>query len=354
MYFLTPTLPFYILRIGGQESDVGLLLGAFTLTAIAARPWVGQEIDRRQRRIFLLIGACVYVAASLLYDWARSVPALLALRAFHGLGIAAFTTASGTLVADLAPPTRRGEAMGIYGMSANIALALAPAAGLALMRAFDFPILFSASAGMAILSLALCLGLREPRRASAPPTSSNTRLISRSALLPSSIIMCAAMTYGATLSFLPLLAQARRIEGFEVFFTVYAATLIFVRAWSGKLSDRFGRGVVLIPGLLLLTLAMEGLAITPSWLLLVGVGMLYGFGFGSVHPTLLALTVDRAGAEERGAAMATFGLAFDLGIGLGSVVFGYVLQATDFTLTYAVVGSVTLIGLAVFVMNGRR
>ena len=168
MHFLLPALPLYVVLLGGQESDVGMVMGAFTLTSVLLRPYVGRGVDNGRRKPFLLLGALIFMLASLAYNLASSVPLMLLVRAFHGAGIACFTTAASTYIADIVPPSRRGAALGYYGMFSNVAMSIGPFLGGLLMRAFSLPVLFAASAGMGLACLGIVSLLREPERASAP------------------------------------------------------------------------------------------------------------------------------------------------------------------------------------------
>jgi MFS family permease len=356
MHFLLPALPIYIVGLGGHESDVGMVMGAFTLTSVLLRPYVGRGVDNGRRKPFLLLGALIFVLASLSYNLASSVPLVFLVRAFHGAGIACFTTAASTYIADISPASRRGAALGFYGMFSNVAMSIGPFLGGLLMRAFSMPILFAASAGMGLSSLGIVSLLREPARepSSRPTTATARPLICRSAVFPSLVMFSLSLTYGTVLSFLPLLAVERKIENFEVFFTAFALALIVVRASAGELSDRLGRAMVIIPGMALVIAAMALLSVASSLPLLLLVALIYGLGFGAVNPVLQAFTVDRAGLSDRGAAMATFSAAFDLGIGIGSVVLGYILQVSTFGAMYLTAAGCVLLGLVGFILVSRR
>lgn len=359
MHYLLPALPLYIIQMGGQEADVGLLMGTFTLTSVALRPFVGRGVDSWRRKPFLLLGALIFVLASLAYNLTSSVPQLFLVRAFHGAGIACFTTAASTFIADIVPASRRGAAMGIYGTFSNVAMSIGPFLGGVLMRSFDMTVLFATSAATGLVSLAMVSLLREPTRHEPParPLSAAPErrdYVSRSALFPSAVMFTLALTYGTVLSFLPLMAVSRGIAGYEVFFTVYALALIAVRAAGGSLSDRLGRAAVVIPGMVVVAGGMVLVATATSLTGLLVAAILYGLGFGAVNPSLMALTVDRCGLDNRGAAMATFSGSFDLGIGVGSVLLGFVLQLSDFGTMYLAAAGVVGVGLLIFVIGTRR
>ncbi|HKA52052.1 MAG TPA: MFS transporter, partial [Candidatus Binatia bacterium] len=282
-----------------------------------------------------------------LFPWATSVSLLLGLRFVHGIGIATYTTGAGTLVADIAPLERRGEAMGYFGIALNLAMAVGPALGAMLLPTLGFAWLFWLSAGVAGGSLLLTLQLREPSR---PPQHERAPLLSREALFPALVMASTTVTFGAVASFLPLLVFEKKLGNPGLFFTVYSVGLVVSRAWAGKLSDRFGRAVVILPGMVLVSMAMGVLAFASSLSHLLIAAVLNGVGYGGVQPTLLALAVDRASPQARGAALATVMGAIDVGIGVSAVGLGLVLERTNFTWTYLCAGVVVLLGALLFAL----
>ncbi len=349
-YFLLITLPIYIEKIGGTESEIGLILGVFTISAVLLRPFIGKEVDRRGRKIILVSGIIIFLISMLLYDYTKNVTSLLLLRVLHGIGWGAATTAATTLIADIAPPKRRGEAMGVFGMASNVAMAIGPALSMILLQKYDFPILFSISAGISLLSLLLVLPISETM-----VVHPRTPLFSREALFPSALMFIISLTYGSIVSFLSLFAQKQGISNPGIFFTVFAVTLILVRALAGKLSDIKGRKFVIIPGMVLIAAGLGVLSTASALDSFLVAALLYGIGFGLVHPSLMALLVDMVGDEGRGAAMGTFTAAFDLGIGTGSILLGLVLQYFDFQVMYALSGLIALSGAVLLILfNGRR
>lgn len=351
-YFLLVTLPLYILKIGGSESEIGLIIGVFTISAVLLRPHLGREVDRRGRKNVLLAGLLVFLLSMLLYTYTTSVASLLLLRVLHGIGWGAATTAATTLIADIAPVYRRGEAMGVFGIAANVAMAIGPALSFMLLYApgfADFQTLFLIAAVIALGALLLVLPVSETIivRPKSP-------LFSREAFFPSALMFTITITYGSIVSFLPLFTQKQGITNPGIFFTVFAITLILIRVVAGKLSDIRGRRSVIIPGMVSVTLGLWVLSAASSLWIFLAAALFYGVGFGMVHPTLMALLVDRVDEKGRGAAMGTFTAAFDLGIGAGSILLGVVLQFAGFTVMYLLGGVIVLAGTAWFITGNDK
>lgn len=364
-YLLLATLPIYIVdpRIGGHESETGLIIGVFAASALILRPLVGRASDIRGKRLLIVFGAAILFLSSLLYNIATSVPLLLMLRILHGAGWAAFGTAAAALVADIVPIQRRGEAMGYHGMSTNLAMAIGPAAGVFLLRHFNFPVLFLSSAAVAFVAFPVSLILSEPRLPVKPANSPHRKIsfLERSTLLPSLTLSLIALSYASIVSFLPLFARKQELGNVGLFFTVFAIMSISSRSFAGWLSDRYGRAVVIIPGLLLAGLSLVLLPFSPTtpglWgtsLSLLGVAVIYGLAFATVQPALMALAIDRAEPSSRGAAMGTFTAAMDLGIGIGSFTWGFIAETSGYTMMYILAGTVSFLGMIAFAWGNRK
>jgi MFS family permease len=332
-YLLLSALPLYAREAGVSDRLIGLVIGCFAFASMLVKPWAGWASDRFGRRPLLLAGAGVFVAASLAYAASAGAAALLLVRLVHGSGMGLYPTAAAAVVADLAPPNRRGEYLGFLGAAANIAMALGPIAGVVIAERAGFLSLFGVSALAAGAALAVVSAvpetLREPKRL---PLRLDATMC-RAALFPSAIVLLLMLTYGAQISFLPIYAQQQSINS-GLFFVVFAAVVALVRGHAGRLSDRLGRVPVAAASLLLAAAAIAVLAVTRSTVGLTTAGALYGVGFGGAQPALMAWCVDRVDAHDRGRAMGTYYTAFELGIAAGAILAGLAVSAIGFSATF--------------------
>jgi MFS family permease len=357
MHLLTVPLPLYVEWMGGGPSQVGLVMGTFAVAAILARPYVGRFVDRLGGKPSLLIGSLIFAIGPLLYIVSRSVPGLLVARFLHGFSISAISTAYIIIIAALAPPGRRGEAIGLSAAAMPVALMTAPAIGASLLESWGFVPLFVLSASVAALSLLTAFFVVEPQSTGRNENSDEESegsffpvLCLRSVWVPSVAMGVLAVTYGSILTFLPLFAIQQGIVNPGLFFTAYGLTLIAAQVLAGRVSDWVGRFRVIVPAMVLLTLAFPVLASVRSLPLLLGVAVLYGLGFGSARVNLNAWMVDRVPASIRGMAMSIAYGSFDLGIGLGSYLLGWMAQIWGYQVMYGSVGVICLLGVGVFAL----
>lgn len=349
MYLLLPTLPVYAQRIGGSKTVAGLIVGIFTLSAVVVRPWFGNLLDSRGRKTVLVAGTLVFLLSTVAYQWTYAVWVLLLLRLVHGFGWGACTTATGTIAADVIPPNRRGEGMGYYGASVTIAMSLAPALGLKMIESYPFTLLFLASAmfGLAALFTGVPINYEGIHGANSK-SPSKPAIIEKTAIAPSLVLFFTALSYGGVVTFLPTYAEFRGVNNVGLFFTVYALVLLICRPLMGRWADKNGPGPVLILGILLLVVAQITLVAATNLVWFLVVGVIYGLGFGAVHPILSAVTVSLAPLDRRGAANATFFSAMDLGIGLGAMILGVISQKFGFVAMWGVAGFFAILALVVY------
>lgn len=346
-FMLVATLPLYI--EDRPDWQIGFVVGVIGVSSVLVRPFTGRWVDRLGRRRFMIAGAAMVTASLLAYGASDALAALVAVRLFHGVGMALFTTAGLAMAADIAPVSRRGEAMGYFAMVNSASQVYAPALGFLIADRLGFGPMFVFGATSAALALVGSLALDEPAREQR--SGGDARLFAMAALAPCLVFLSLTATMGGVQAFLPLMAKDRGLGNPGLFFTLFGVALVLNRVYAGRLADVYGRGAVVVPGLALASLAMVGLAFVDApWLFLL-IAVAFGTAFAMGHTGLLALVVDRSDPAERGAAMAMFALTWDVGAALGSLALGGVLDVTNFATVYLLTASFTAVALALFLVR---
>ncbi len=340
---LMPVLPVYATKLGGTEAWAGLVIGIFTISTVIMRPFAGRLLDQKGRRGVYLSGLLLFMVCVLAYNWAPTVLVLLIIRFIHGFGWGASSTASSTIVTDIIPKPRLGEGMGYFGLTSTLAMAIAPALGLALMSRFGFSSVFYISAFSVIIAFLVATPIKfhkpDPSSSSNRKGAGSTSIFEKRAFLPAAIIFFVTMTYGSIVSFIALYAADKKIENIGLFFTVYALSLLISRPYFGKLSDRKGYSAAVLPGIIAVLITMLLLYFANSLSVFLVAGFIYGIGFGATQPVLQAMAVRNVPPERRGASNATFFVGFDLGIGVGSILWGIIAELVGYQTIYLLADS---------------
>lgn len=333
---LLATLPIYIESLGGSKEVVGLSLGYLTIAAVVIRPLTGWAIDKFGRKGILLLGLLLFALATSGYVAMVPIYMLLILRSLQGLGWGICSTTIGTVASDVIPKARLGEGLGFFGATASISLALSPALSLSLVDLFPFQNLFLICTVFTLISILLAMAIKSPP-AEKPHTSSKMVLFEPTALKPSMIMLLVTLTYSSLLSFLALYMRQQGLSSTGLFFTAMALTTLAFRPLAGRLIDTHGQwgckvivltGLTAIAGAMLLTVHIS----TSTYLIFSG--LLYGVGFGFIQPSMLTLCLQSVPANRRGAANATYWTAFDIGVAVGSIVWGIIAQNWGYQLMF--------------------
>jgi MFS family permease len=345
-----PLIPLYLITFGASSTVIGAVMAVFTITATVMRVPIGLLIDRLGRKPFLLYGAAIFGLGNLGYIWAPSILLLIPCRILHGLGWSGCTTAVTTVAADIVPQARRGEMMGYAGMASSLAGAVGPVLGFALFHRFGYPGVFFGAGVFLLLSFFAGLPIVEPTRAK-PAARKDSRWLDmiavKETIHPAIAVAFLSFGHGGILTFLPIQALQLGMANPGIWFGAYAVCILLSRPIAGPLSDRISRRAVILPGLILNIAGILLLAIATSSNWLMAAAVVAGFGTGAAQPALMTVAVDQSAASRRGQSLAQFQLFYDLGIGIGSLTLGALLDLVDqdFSIMYLTTAVVALIGL---------
>ncbi len=354
-YMLLPTVPLYIKELGGTNSTVGLVIGIAGPIAAFGVPLYGLGVDRWSRKGMAVLGLGINVVGALVMIIVVSPMMMLLPTILRRVGSGATGSATRTLILDIAPPSRRGEAMTNFATSHNIAIAFGPAMGLWIYHGFGSTELFLACAAlMAGATLFLFPvkagqqpqgqgtggggrgrphlegeGVQEPRR-----ETWVDKLIVPEALVPGITVLLIAAAYLATTTFVSILGETREVPNYEWFFVLYAVVVIAGRLLTGRISDTYGRAIILLPSLILTVGCMITLAFTYSTIGFLAAAFMLGLGFGTGQPMLQAVAADWTPPEKYGRAMAMMMGGFSFGSAAGTVFVGEVSERLDFTAAF--------------------
>lgn len=335
-HMLLPSMPVYVQHLGATEDIVGLVMGIFTITSVSLRPFVGRALDTKGRKVVYFFGLIIIILSIFAYGFALSIALLLVLRLTHGIGWGAATTAAGTIATDIIPKPRLGEGMGFYGLTTVFSMAIAPAIGLQIIKIWGFSNLFYTSTFLAFLGAIAALFINYQRIEASEAVKSGVKpaLIEKCALKPAIIVFFIALTYGAVVTFIALYAAQFNIENIGIFFTVYALTLLASRPYFGSIADKKGFDFAIIPGIVCVGLTMLILFFAQNLYFFMAAAICYGIGLGAVQPSLQAMAVFNVPPQRRGAANGTFLSGFDLGIGVGSMLWGFIAKISGYSTMY--------------------
>ncbi|GAB3636655.1 MFS transporter [Hymenobacter arcticus] len=329
---LLPELPQHLTDLGGGEYK-GFIIALFTLTAAISRPFSGKLSDTVGRIPVMVFGSLVCFVCGFFYPLALTVSGFLLLRLLHGFSTGFKPTATAAYVADIVPMHKRGEAMGLLGVTGSLGMAAGPALGSWVAETFSLNTMFYLSSGAALLSVlvqgtlteTLPQGQRQKFSLSLLKIKLDEILEPR-VLSPALVTLLCLFPFGAVLTVIPdqsrLLGLAGPTKG--LFYICYTLASLAVRLVAGKASDTHGRVPVLRWSAGILAVGLAVLVWSPSVPVFLVAAVIFGIGTGLNSPTLYAWTIDLSHPERRGRGVATMYIALEVGIGIGALLAGWV------------------------------
>jgi MFS family permease len=358
---LIPALPRYVDGpLGGGSVAVGVVVGAFSVTAVLVRPWAGILGDRRGRRPLLVIGAAVALTSILGYGLVPGVGGLTALRLVSGVGEALFFVGTITVVSDLAPPERRGEAMSLASLALYLGIAAGPLLAESLLVRAGFGAVWVAAAAACLVALVLASTLPETRpthAGAAAAASGPRRLVHPAGLVPGMLLAASLVGMAGFLTFVPLHVDAMGVERVGPTLLLFAGIVVLVRSLGARLPDRWGHRRTIRAALVLSCVGLGVVGAVPTPAGLTAGTAVFALGVALLTPSVFALAVGAVAPHERSQVMATTSAFVDVAFGLGPVAMGLVAASHGLASVF-LVGAATAVGglvlLAVTAPSARR
>jgi MFS family permease len=354
-YILLVTLPSYALQeLHSSASEAGLMTTVFLISAIISRPITGNWLERAGHKKILLTALIIFAVASLFYFLPKTMLGFLVIRLLHGVGFGMATTAVGTIVADTIPTARRGEGMGYFVMSTNMAMVIGPFIGILALQQWGAKVLFTLSIVVAFACLITGLSVKVKKAAYTAQPVAHSAFSIRNVIEPTAAPIAVvgsffAIVYSSLLSFVSIFAGEIHLANVSsLFFVVYAIVLLLSRPFTGKWLDQYGPNVITYPAIFLFAVGMFVLSKSDNALtFLVSAGII-GLGWGTLFPTFQTIAIQDAEPRKRGLATATFLSIYDTGMALGSFVVGLIAAKMSYSSLYFMGSIYVCIGAALF------
>lgn len=363
-WLLIPVLPFYLSEVfSAGNSTIGIILSCYTVAALCIRPFSGYFLDSFARKPLYLMAYFIFMTMFAGYIIAGSLTLFIMFRIIQGVSFGMVTVGGNTVVIDIMPSSRRGEGLGYYGLSNNIAMAVGPMSGLFLHDAgMSFTTIFCCSLGSCMAGFVCASLVKTPYK---PPVRRELISLDRFILLkgiPAGIsLLLLSIPYGMTTNYVAMYAKQIGINattGF--FFTFMAIGMAISRIFSGKIVDRGKITQVISAGLYLVVFSfflLSACVYLISWnnmvctIVFFSVALLLGVGFGIMFPAYNTLFVNLAPNSQRGTATSTYLTSWDVGIGIGMLTGGYIAEVSTFDKAYLFGACLTIVSMLYF--NGK-
>ncbi|MFA6592956.1 MAG: MFS transporter [Bacteroidales bacterium] len=353
-YLLTPLLPVYLSEHFDASKDmIGLVLSGYTVAALFVRPFSGYFVDSFNRKAVLLTCLALYTLIFASYLTASTLVLFAIVRTLHGGPYGASTVANSTVAIDVLPSSRRSEGIGYYGLSNNIATAIAPTAGILIYKYIhNFDWLFVIAFATAAIGFAVAGTINIPEKAvvkNKQPLSLDRFFLTKGWMIGINIAFF-GFCYGLLSNYLAIYSKERlgAVNGTGTFFLLLSIGLILSRLQGSKSlkEGKLAKNAAL--GIIISTIGYFVFVAFPSMPGYYATALLIGLGNGHLYPAFQNMMIDVAHHNERGTANSTLLTSWDLGFGIGILLGGVVAEFAGYDAAFWMNCCVHVIGLILF------
>lgn len=359
-YVLTPLLPLYLSEHFGATKDViGMVLSGYTITALLVRPFSGYVVDTFPRKKVLLVCFTAFAIFFAGYLAASTLLLFLIVRTLHGGPFGALTVANSTVAIDVLPSSRRTEGIGYYGLSNNLAMAIAPTIGIFVYQwSGSFELLFWIALAVAVGGLMVDSTVKVKPQTShlKPQTLSWDRFFLLRGWLLGVNMVAFGFSFGVLSNYLAIYGKEVMgiTGGTGTYFMLCSVGLILSRIQGGKalrqgrLTHNAGSGMVI--SLIGYTLFI----LVPNMVGYYASALLIGLGNGHMWPAFQNMTINVASNNQRGTANSTILISWDIGMGLGILVGGVIAELISYGAAFWTVVLINSSGVALFFLATKQ
>lgn len=350
-YAILSALPVYLVsEIHASSFEVGIVVGAYTIASVIARPFSGFALDRFGRRTIFLLSLLLYSMLFAGYLVALTITSLILLRIAQGLTWGFTSVSASTIAVDNIPASKRGEGIGYFALSTTLGMSLGPVIGLFILHAWGYRFMFISGCLISLVSMACAYAISLRKRFI---VGKRIRLELSSMFETNSIrlsmnVFITMIAYGGLMSFIALYGKELGIQNSSLYFLIFSIGIGAARLTAGKVFDRKGPGKLLTLCLILLITGFPLLALARNQYLFYMSAILIGFGNGVIFPTFQSMVNNLADAAHRGAANSTLYTAVDLGMGTGMIFAGLIAQHISISAIFMVDTFICAAGLVFF------
>ncbi|HKA69988.1 MAG TPA: MFS transporter [Actinomycetes bacterium] len=354
-YLLLPVVPQYAMAAGAGGTGAGLATGALMLSTVAAELVMPRLLARFGYRVLLAAGVLFLGVPVLALPASANLGVLVAVGLVRGIGLAIIFVACGALGAEVIPPERRGEGLGVLGIVTGLPAVVGMPLGLWLVDRAGYAPVFVLGAIVAIAGLSVVSGLPGRSRQSEPVAAMGVLAGLRNPALvrPALVFATTTVAAGAACTFLPAAVAGGSGSLAAIALLAHSVAATASRWWAGRVGDRHGAEKLVVPAVLVAALGMLALIGTASAVAVVAGMVLFGCGFGAIQNASLAVMFNRVDASGYGAASAIWSAAYDGGLGVGAVGFGMLATQVGYPAGFGATAAIMAVVLAAVALPSR-
>lgn len=358
---ITSGFPLFVSTISNNPAIAGTLTTTFMTASLITRFFASVLIQKINMKVLLLVSLIYFIATIVLTLFADSIGFIIFIRALQGIGFCVLTNLLYTISSSLVPRSRLGEGLVLFAMATSIGASIGPMIAIAYLANYTFHSMLMLTIVLMIFSFIGNLFIKKDsiKTISKPATANKEPfykyMFDRRVLVPSILIALNYFTISGIVSFLGAYGKEINLGGsISQFFTAQLIAMVIVRSFSGRIFDKFGHKILMIPAAISGASGLIVLSFANSISLVLLSGCLFGIAYAVLQPIIQAWSLTLVPPEKKATANSMLLIFMDLGMAVGSLVLGLLAKNIGYGLTYRYSSIAMIAILVIFLISARK
>ena len=360
-YMITAGFPIFVATISDNPAIAGIMTSTLMTASLITRFFASVIIQKVNMKLLLIISLLYFCGTIALTFVNESVGFLIFIRALQGIGFCMLTNLVFTISSSIVPKSRLGEGIVYFAMSTSVGTTLGPLIAISYLAKYSFRSMMMLTLGLMLFSFVCSFFTKNTAKVEkeAPKTTKKEPfykyMFDKRVLLPSILVSFNYMAIAGTVNFMGAFGKEINVGGsISQFFIAQGVAMVIVRAFSGKIFDRFGHRILIIPAAISGAIGLVLLGFSTSMWMVILSGALFGIAFAVVQPTIQAWALTLVPPEKKATANSMLLIFIDFGLAVGSVGLGFLAKFVGYGMTFSYSAAFMIIVLLVYLIGSKK
>ena len=360
-YMITAGFPIFVSTISDNPAIAGIMTTTLMSASLITRFFASVIIQKVNMKLLLIISLLYFLGTIALTFVNDSIGFLIFIRALQGIGFSMLTILVFTISSNIVPKSRLGEGIVFFAMSTSVGTTMGPLIAISYLAHYSFRSMMMLTLGLMAFSFVCSFFTKNTvKKERESPQATNKEpfykyMFDKRVLLPSILVAFNYMAIAGIVNFMGAFGKEINVGGrISQFFIAQGIAMVLVRAFSGKIFDRFGHRILIIPGAISGAAGLILLGFSTSMGMVLVSGVLFGIAFAIIHPIIQAWALTLVPPEKKATANSMLLIFIDSGLAIGSVGLGFLAKSVGYGMTFSYSAATMIVILLLYLIGSKK
>jgi MFS family permease len=360
-YLITAGFPIFVSTISDNPAIAGIMTATLMLASLITRFFASVIIQKVNRKLLLILSLLYFLGTICLTFINNSIGFLIFIRALQGIGFSMLTSLVFIISSNIVPKSRLGEGIVFFAMSTSVGTTLGPLIAISYLAKYSFQSMLMLTLGLMSFSFVCSLFIKNTvKKEKGSREISNNEpfykyMFDKRVFLPCILVALNYITIAGTVNFMGAFGKEINVGGrISQFFITQGIAMVVIRLFSGKIFDRFGHRILIIPASISGAIGLVLLGISTNMVMILVSGALFGIAFAIIHPIIQAWALTLVPPEKKATANSMLLIFIDFGLAIGSVGLGFLAKRVGYGMTFSYSAAIMIVILLLYIIGNKK